>query len=132
MEMNQKSPGSVQSTFKKMWQTIMPEPELAPYIDKIVAAIDTSGEVRLENLYGPTAVLAAAYYKLANQHDVLLLLNIPTLSYTVITDAEQMGNLLNQEAAELTMSSVFDFRDNPGAVTFKRVVAQTISKPAKN
>ena len=126
VEMNRKSKGSVQNTFRKMWETVMPEPELKPYINSIVKAIDSDGTVRLEQLYAPTAILAAAYYKLSNKHDILLLLNIPTLSYTVVDDPTSIASLLNQESVELTMSSIFDFRDNPGAITFKRVVASKI------
>lgn len=131
VEMNQKSKGSVQNTFRQMWQTVMPEPELAPYIDGIVKAIDKDGTVRLEKLYAPTAILAAAYYKASNKHDVLLLLNIPTLSYTAVEDPASIAGLLNKESTELTMSSIFDFRDNPGAITFKRIVASEIKKSGK-
>ena len=126
VEMNRISKGIVQQTFKQMWETVMPEPELESYITNVVNAIDVDGTVRLEKLYGPTAVLAAAYYKIINKHDVLLLLNIPTLSYTVVDDPASISGFLNQESVELTMSSIFDFRDNPGAITFRREVAAKI------
>ena len=99
----------------------MPETQLDPYIKKIAEAINPDGTVELEKMYGPTATLAAAYYKLSNQHDALLLLNIPTLSYTVVNDPNEMANLMKKDASYLTMSSIFDFRANPGAITFKRL-----------
>lgn len=125
-EMNRISKGVVQDTFKQMWETVMTEPEMEPYIKNIVNAIDGDGTVRLEKLYAPTAVLAAAYYKMSNKHDILLLLNVPTLSYTVVDDPASIADLLSQETVELTMSSIFDFRENPGAITFKRTVAAKI------
>ena len=131
VEMNQKIPNKVQDTFQQMWKSIMPEEELQEYIDGIVSAIDEDGTVTLENLYGPTAILAAAYYKLTNSHDVLLLLNIPTLSYKAVSDPTEIASLINAESTQLTMSSIFDFRENPGAPTFKLVVAKEIKKQSR-
>jgi len=122
-EMNKIKPNSVQETFKEMWRIIMPESDLAPYIDNIAKEINPDGTIDLQKMYGPTATLAAAYYKLSNQHDALLLLNIPTLSYTVVNDPKEMSDLLKKDASTLTMSSIFDFRNNPGSITFKKTAS---------
>ncbi len=131
VEINSKQSGSVQKIFKEMWKMVFEDPELDKYIDNVVAAINDDGSIELNNLYGPTATLAAAYYKLSNKHDILLLLNIPSLEYTVINDPTEMSSLFNAEAQLLSMSSIFDFRDNPGAPTFTRLFTQLTGKKAK-
>jgi hypothetical protein len=121
VEMNKIKPNSVQEAFIETWRIIMPDTALDPYIKKIAEAIDPDGVIDLTKMYGPTATLAAAYYKLSNQHDALLLLNIPSLSYTVVNDPAEMTELMKKDATTLTMSSIFDFREKAGGITFKRL-----------
>ena len=52
------------------------------------------------------------YYKAVNKHDGLLTINIPNLTYNYVEDAESFASLSN-----VTIGTLFDFRDNPGSIT---------------
>jgi hypothetical protein len=47
------------------------------------------------------------------------MINVPNLEYSVITDPENIKNLMG-EAGELSLSSVFEFRNLPGAISMTR------------
>ena len=131
IEINNKNPGAVQKIFKEMWTMVFEDPQLEKYIDNVIKAINKDGSLDLENLYGPTATLAAASYKLSNKHDILLLLSVPSLEYTVVNDPTEMSNLFKAESQLLAMTSIFDFRENPGSPTFTRLDTQTTVKSKK-
>jgi len=126
--MNAKIKGSVQKMFLDMYTAIAPEPSMQPYIDSIIKEILPTGEIDLDKMYGPVATLAAKHYQLINKHNSLLLLNIPTLGYSVVTDPKEMLALMGHEQL-ITMSSIFDFRPNPSALaTFTKIVAKSRKK----
>ena len=114
-----------------MWTMVFEDPQLEKYIDNVIKAINKDGSLDLGNLYGPTATLAAASYKLSNKHDILLLLSVPSLEYTVVNDPTEMSNLFKAESQLLAMTSIFDFRENPGSPTFTRLDTQTTVKSKK-
>ena len=125
-EINSKNPGEMQRIIKGLWKTVYTDSKLDSYIDKIASSVNDDGTLELAKLYAPTAVLSAAAYKLSNQHDALLMLNIPDLSYIVVRDPNEMSNLFQQGAVELGMTSIFDFRSNPGAPTFIKKFREVI------
>lgn len=124
-EMNTKAPGSVQNMVRGMYAIVMPETveveQLKLKVDNIINSIDPTGIINLEKVSGPTAALAAAYYKWSNQHTGLMLINVPNMKYSVITDPESIQTLMGK-AGLLSISSVFEFRKLPGALTFTREV----------
>ena len=127
-EVNSKKPNAMQEIIKGLWKTVYKEPSLEPYINSVAAAVNEDGSLELSKLYAPTAVLAAAAYKIANRHDALLMLNIPDRSYTVVRDPEEMQNLFADGAVQLAMTSIFDFRSNPGAPTFVKRFKEATKK----
>jgi hypothetical protein len=118
---------AVKTMLRKMWKAVIPEDELSSYIEDVVNIVDPNGTISLEKVKGPTATLAAAQYQNSNKHDRLLLLHVPTLSCTVIADPKEMAHYLNIEK-EITMTSIFDFREKPGGITFKRPGPPKIKK----
>lgn len=124
-KVNSKKPGAMQEIMKGLWKTVYPDSQLEQYIDAVVNAVNDDGTLELTKLYGPTAALSAAAYKLSNQHDALLMLNIPDLSYIVVRDAAEMSKIFEEGAMELGMTSIFDFRSNPGAPTFIKKFRQS-------
>jgi hypothetical protein len=124
-EVNSKKPGAMQEIMKGLWKTVYPDSQLEQYVDSVVDAVNDDGTLELTKLYGPTAVLSAAAYKLSNTHDALLMLNIPDLSYIVVRDPDKMSEIFEEGAVELGMTSIFDFRSNPGAPTFIKKFRQS-------
>lgn len=123
-EVNSKKPGAMQEIIKGLWKTVYPDDQLNSYVNAVANAVNSDGTLELSKLYGPTAVLSAAAYKLSNMHDALLMLNIPDLSYIVVRDPDEMSKIFKEGAVELGMTSIFDFRSNPGAPTFIKKFSQ--------
>jgi hypothetical protein len=117
-EVNSKKIGEMQRIIKGLWKIVYPNSKLNSYIEEVGNAVNSDGTIELEKLYAPTAVLSAAAYKISNSHDALLMLNIPDLSYITVRNPDKMSSLFQQGALELGMTSIFDFRSNPGAPTF--------------
>jgi hypothetical protein len=127
--MNAKRAGSVQKMFKEMYLAVAPEPSMLQYINNIVKSIPENGKIDYKTTSAHVAVLAAAHYQLINKHQSLLLLNIPTLSYSVVNDPATMQDLIASLEENITISSIIDFRPNPSALaTFKKIIAKVPKK----
>ena len=117
VEMNQKDPGSVQNMFRQVFSTVYPSDDMSGPIEEFIGAIPDSGELNIEEMRGAAGMLASEYYKIVNQHDVLMTMNIPTLTFACTSNHDTMRNLINDRIIHIT--SLLDFRERPGNVTFK-------------
>jgi hypothetical protein len=117
VEMNQKDPGSVQTMFRQVFSTVYPSDDMAGPIEQFVGAIPESGELNIEEMRGAAGMLASEYYKIVNQHDVLMTMNIPTLTFACTSNHDTMRKLIDDRIIHIT--SLLDFRERPGNVTFK-------------
>lgn len=99
-----------QKMFREMFTTVVGS-KFSEDIDKIIAAIDENGIEETAMRSGVIGLLFD-YYKAVNKHDGLLTVNIPNLTYNYVEDAESFASLPN-----ITIGSLFDFRDNPSSIT---------------
>ena len=117
IEMNQKDPGSVQTMFRQVFSTIYPSDEMAGPIEEFIGSIPESGELNIKEMRGGAGMLAAEYYKIVNQHDVLMTMNIPTLTFACTSNHDTMRKLIDDSILHTT--TLLDFRERVGNVTFK-------------
>ena len=117
VEMNQKDPGSVQTMFRQVFSTIYPSDEMAGPIEEFIGSIPESGELNIKEMRGGAGMLAAEYYKIVNQHDVLMTMNIPTLTFACTSNHDTMRKLIDDSILHTT--TLLDFRERVGNVTFK-------------
>jgi len=101
---------ATQTMFRDMFTAVVVS-KFSKDIDNIVAAINEKG---IEEAAMRAAVIGLLfdYYKAVNKHDGLLTINIPNLTYNYVEDAESFASLSN-----VTIGTLFDFRDNPGSIT---------------
>jgi len=101
---------ATQTMFRDMFTAVVGS-KFSKDIDNIVAAINEKG---IEEAAMRAAVIGLLfdYYKAVNKHDGLLTINIPNLTYNYVEDAESFASLSN-----VTIGTLFDFRDNPGSIT---------------
>jgi hypothetical protein len=117
IEMNQKDPGSVQTMFRQVFSTVYPSDEMSSSIEEFIGAIPESGELNIKEMRAAAASLAAEYYKIVNQHDVLMTMNIPTLTFACTSNHDTMRKLIDDSILHTT--TLLDFRERVGNVTFK-------------
>jgi len=122
-EMNQKDPGSVQNMFRQVFSTVYPSDDMADPIEEFVGTIPDSGELNIEEMRGAAGMLASEYYKIVNKHDVLMTMNIPTLTFACTANHDTMRKLIDDRIIHIT--SLLDFRERPGNVTFKHNTPKT-------
>jgi hypothetical protein len=123
VEMNQKDPGSVQNMFRQVFSTVYPSDDMADPIEEFVGTIPDSGELNIEEMRGAAGMLASEYYKIVNKHDVLMTMNIPTLTFACTANHDTMRKLIDDRIIHIT--SLLDFRERPGNVTFKHNTPKT-------
>ena len=127
VEMNQKSPGAVQNMFKQVFSTVYPSDEMAGPIEEFIGTIPESGELNIEEMRGAAGMLASEYYKIVNQHDVLMTMNIPTLTFACTGNHDTMRKLIDDKIIHLT--TLLDFRPRPGNMSFKHITPKTPKTP---
>lgn len=117
VEMNQKQPGAVQKMFAEVLGIVYPSDEMTPAIEEFTKTIPENGLVDYEELAPAAGMLASEYYKIVNNHDVLMTMNIPNLTYACTSDRSHMNKLIKEKILKVT--SLIDFRDRPGNISFK-------------
>jgi len=101
---------ATQTMFRDMFTAVVGS-KFSKDIDNIVAAINEKG-IEESAMRAAVIGLLFDYYKAVNKHDGLLTINIPNLTYNYVEDAESFASLSN-----VTIGTLFDFRDNPGSIT---------------
>jgi hypothetical protein len=101
---------ATQAMFREMFIAVVGS-KFSEDIDKIVAAIDDKG-INATAMREGIVALAFDYYKAVNKHDGLLTINLPNLTYNYVEDVESFTSLSN-----VTIGSLFDFRDTPSSIT---------------
>jgi len=101
---------ATQTMFRDMFTAVVGS-KFSKDIDNIVAAINEKG-IEEATMRAAVIGLLFDYYKAVNKHDGLLTINIPNLTYNYVEDAESFASLSN-----VTIGTLFDFRDNPGSIT---------------